>query len=144
MYLLFSPRSNTSASKGGRGCLIIFVPISVFICSFVRLTFTVLPLLFYPPAVQIDSGEDPALPLHLVLVFRPSECHKDFHCCVKPPPPAVRNNRSSFGSDARVCLCAQKDDLSPPRDFELQLTWLAVQSAKAAFVLQEAKVTASI
>lgn len=67
-------------------------------------------------------GGSCSLSLHPVLTFRPSECHKDFHYCVKPPPPAVPNNRSGVGSDARVCLCAQEDDLSLPRDFELQLT----------------------
>ncbi|TWW60012.1 Protein FAM172A [Takifugu flavidus] len=63
---------------------------------------------------------------------------------LKAPPPAVHDHGSSFGSGARVRFCEQIDDPALLPDFELQLTWLAVQSGKAAFVPQEAKVTASI
>lgn len=83
--------------------ILLFLSPSQFIYSFDRLTFITLPLLFYQPAVQIDLGENPALPLHLVLTLRSSECRKDFHCCVKPPPPAVSNNKTGFGSGALVC-----------------------------------------
>lgn len=113
------------ASKGGRGCLIIFLSLSV--CSFVSLPFTALLLLFYRPAVQIDFGEDPALPLHLVLTFRSSECHKDFHCCVKAPASCCAQQQERFWLRcARVLVCAGRWSLPTPG------LWITVNLAGSA------------
>lgn len=97
--------------------LLVFTP---SLCSFVSLATTTCVISSSSCSNWLRGGS--CSPSPLVPSFGQSECHKDFHCCVKLAP-AVYNYRRGLG-----CVCAKESFGYPETVFDLP--WLVLQLEK--------------